>query len=147
LNELGDKAELELKRLQELVEINLQIFNRFSGKEPDKIEKIALAALLHSFYNGIENIFRCVANEFNEELPRGAHWHQQLLNSMALATKNRKAVITEQLKNSLKENLAFRHTFRSIYALEIEWGKMEQLARSMPVIFEEFKKEFQAFLR
>jgi len=147
LNELREKSELELKRLRELVDINLQIFSRFSGKEPDKIEKIALAALLHSFYNGIENIFRCVVNEFSEELPQGAHWHQQLLNSMASSNKKRKAVITEQLKNSLKENLAFRHTFRSIYALEIEWSKMEQLAKSMPAVFKEFKKEFEAFLR
>jgi len=144
-NELKNKVELELKQLQKLVDINVEIFSRLSQKGPDKIEKIALGALLHSFYNGIENIFRCVAGEFNEELPRGPHWHQQLLNSMACSTKKRKALVSEPLKNSLRENLAFRHTFRSIYAVEIEWSKMEPLAKSMPAVFKELKKELKLF--
>jgi hypothetical protein len=43
---------------------------------PTEIELSALAALLHSFYTGVENIFKRVAVELDGEPVRGDSWHR-----------------------------------------------------------------------
>ena len=46
---------------------------------PDMIESTALGALLHSFYNGLENIFKRIAMACDGALPEGGLWHRRLL--------------------------------------------------------------------
>ena len=53
---------------------------------PDDIELSALAAMLHSFYNGIENIFKRVTAELDDRLPGGEFWHRELMDCMTMPT-------------------------------------------------------------
>ena len=50
------------------------------------IELSALAAMLHSFYNGIENILKRIALELDDPMPGGESWHKELLDCMTLPT-------------------------------------------------------------
>ena len=80
---------------------------------PTEIELSALAALLHSFYTGIENIFKRVAVELDGEPVRGDFWHRELLLRMKSPTAHRPALLSEELHDSLNEYLRFRHVFRN----------------------------------
>ena len=96
----------------------------FKEENSDVIERSALAAMLHSFYTGIENIFKRVAVEIDGEPPTGDFWHRQLLDRMACPRRDRPAVISKTLKDKLRTYLEFRHVFRHAYTFELRWEKM-----------------------
>ena len=75
---------------------------------PTEIELSALAALHHSFYTGVENIFKRVAVELDGEPVRGDSWHR-----MKSPTAHRPALLSEELHDSLNEYQRFRHVFRN----------------------------------
>jgi hypothetical protein len=93
---------------------------------PDRIECAALAALLHSFYNGLENIFKRIAVECDGGLPHGGLWHRRLLDSMAEARPNRPAAISEETRKALRRYADFRHLFRHGYLAQLNWDLMAE---------------------
>ncbi len=103
--------------------------------------------MLHSFYNGIENIFKRVALELDGELPDSRTWHRDLLETMARSAAVRPAVISEGLRDQLKEYLHFRHVFRSAYSFLLEWEKLAPLAQGCEQTFALLKVEVEEFLR
>jgi hypothetical protein len=70
---------------------------------PTEIELSALAATLHSFYTGAENILKRVAMELDGEPVRGDAWHRQLLLRMKTPTARRPALLSEKLHDTLNE--------------------------------------------
>lgn len=78
---------------------------------PTEIELSALAATLHSFYTGVENIFKRVAVELDGEPARGDSWHRELLLRMKTPTARRPALLPGELHDTLNEYLRFRHVF------------------------------------
>ena len=100
--DLKDEIELELAMLKKHLSDCSPLRKITLSRPPDHIESMALAAMLHAFYNGIENIFKRIALRYDKGAPRGQAWHRQLLNSMAKAEQSRPAVISETLLNVLK---------------------------------------------
>jgi hypothetical protein len=144
-DEAKEKAGLELHQLENLVEINSTLLRQLASKEPGQIELLAVAAILHSFYTGIENIFRRIALEIDRSPPDTSYWHKDLLDSMASINSSRKAVISGKLKDQLSEYLAFRHTFRHLYSFQLDWKKMKHLALNIQVIYGQFESEIKEF--
>jgi hypothetical protein len=103
--------------------------------------------MLHSFYTGVENIFKRVAVELDGEAPRGEAWHRQLLDAMVTSTKGRGALISEPLRDTLSEYLAFRHVFRQAYSFDLRWEKMSALVLNCEATFRRLETELEAFLR
>lgn len=62
--------------------------------------------MLHSFYTGVENIFKRIAVEIDNNLPGGAFWHSELLDLMMQPGASRPPVISVDLRARLKEYLA-----------------------------------------
>jgi len=146
-HKLAKQINVEREQLRRLIEIHSRLLANCASQPPNEIELSALAAFLHSFYTGLENIFKRVAVELDGEAPSGEAWHRQLLDAMAAPTSLRGALISESLRNTLSEYLAFRHVFRQAYSFDLRWEKMSALVLNCEAAFQRLEKELEAFLQ
>ena len=143
---LAAYIDVELAQLRQLFAEHRPLLLLVRTRPPDGIERSALAAMLHSFYTGIENLFKRIAIECDGGLPSGAAWHRALLDSMATASTSRPAVISKALHNRLTEYLQFRHVFRQAYAFQLRWEKMQALVEDCETTLADFESELRKWL-
>jgi len=74
------------------------------------LELAGVAALLHSFYNGLENILKQVSISRHTPLPAGEAWHKELAETACT-----QSVIAEETRDRIKEYLVSR--LASVYEL------------------------------
>jgi hypothetical protein len=91
------------------------------------VEISALAAMLHSFYTGIENVMKRIALRIDGGLPEGPAWHTRLLDR-------------------LRTYMAFRHMFRHTYSFELRWDHMKPLVSECQDILRQFEEQVEKFL-
>jgi len=106
--------------------------------EFSELELAGIAALLHNFYNGIENVLRQIFSTKSINVPLGSSWHRDLLH-----TAMERRIISQTLVDELKQYLAFRHFFSHTYALELNPERMEPLVTGCVKTFEQFKSEIE----
>ena len=106
------------------------------------LELAGVAALLHNFYNGVENVLKQVAQAKSIPVPRGESWHRNLL----LGAAGHK-IISAELTENLKRYLAFRHFFSHAYALDLFPERMEPLVEDAKATFDRLKSEIADALR
>lgn len=109
------------------------------------MELTALASVLHSFYNGIEKILLIIAKNIDNRIPSDYNWHRSLLEQMAEENDQRKAVLTHDMKNELLKYLGFRHFFRHSYSFHLKWERLEELIKSLSIVWKNFKAEITKF--
>jgi uncharacterized protein with von Willebrand factor type A (vWA) domain len=144
--ELRGQTEVERRQLRRLLETHAGLLARCREGEPTVDELAALAAILHAFYNGVENIFKRVAATLDGGPPSGPFWHADLIEAMATAKPNRPALLSESLSETLQEYLDFRHVFRQAYSFELRWEKMKHLVLGLHEILRRLERELDAFL-
>ncbi len=105
------------------------------------LELAGVAALLHNFYNGIENILKQVLVAEGLSVPDGLAWHRELL---AVAVE--RAILSETTVEPLKQFLAFRHFFSHGYALDLDPERMEPLVTDALATFEAVREEVDSLL-
>lgn len=76
LDKLRKQVAVEFEQLSKLIEVHRPLIDKCENAAPTDIELSALAAMLHSFYTGIENIFKRVCVELGGTLPEGASWNR-----------------------------------------------------------------------
>ena len=121
------------------------VLDGLSEEDPGFIETSALSTMLHSFYNGIENIFKRVALEIDGNIPSGAASHSALLSSMTQPTDNRPPLISVTMQNQLSTYLSFRHAFRHMYTFQLKWSKMHSLVIQSEETWQQFQAELDLF--
>ncbi|MBL8187280.1 MAG: hypothetical protein JNK38_04700 [Acidobacteria bacterium] len=126
-DKLHKQIAVELQQLNHLLEVHQPLLDKCANEAPSEIEISALAAMLHSFYTGIENIFKRIVLESGEALPVGEAWHRSLLDLITRPGSARTAVISTPLRDKLREYLRFRHVFRQAYSFDLRWDKMGTL--------------------
>lgn len=142
--EIQKNVEFEIGQLHRLVDGHRALVAKVAVTEPDSVEVSALSAYLHSFYNGVENIFKQIALGIDHQRPSSERWHADLLQMMTVSTSNRPAVISSALASGLREYLGFRHFFRSAYTFDIRWERMAILARDVEAVLTEIESSCRA---
>lgn len=134
------KLRYEIQQIDRLLDSFDPLLEAVETRDPDLVELSALAAVLHSFYGGVEGIFSMIAKNRDDQLPSGAKWHKDLLDQMARPTKDRSPVVGNGLHAELIEYLSFRHFFRNSYAYELDWDQLRPLVQSIKVTWNGLKQ-------
>ena len=140
------QIRFEVEQIDLLLESYSGLIDRAKTSTPDLVEVTAMASVLHSFYNGLENIFLSIAKGIDVEVPAGSQWHRNLLNRMAESTAKRSPVLTIELVRRLGDYLAFRHFYRHSYSFFLEWDEMGKLVIPLEEIWDQTRVELQRFL-
>ena len=143
---LRKQIAVEREMLHQLFEDHRPLLTKCAISTPDRIELPALGAFLHCFYSGVENIFKRVVTELNEDSARTGNWHRQLIKNITQHTPERPAVISEELARTLEGYLDFRHVFRHAYTFQLQWERMAHLVLECEATFQQFDKEISTFL-
>jgi HepT-like protein len=146
-DKLRKQIAVEREQLHQLLKTYRPILEKCAASPPSEIELSGLAALLNSFYNGVENIFKRVRAALGDHLPEGESWHKELLDSMAEATSHRNAVISAALRGCLKEYMELRHFFRHAYIFTLRWDRVKDLVLGCEETLRQLEIELDFLLR
>lgn len=144
-DDIREEIEVEFELLNHLLETQRPLLVKCSQIVPSSTEITALASVLHSFYTGIEHIFKRVAKEIDQTPPVGDAWHRGLLRAMTQPNSIRPALISKEMEDQLLEYLKFRHFFRNAYTFELKWKKMSPLITELEQTLRRFENEIALF--
>ena len=145
-NSTNAKITFEILQIDKLVSEAKPLLRLCKIKEPDFIELSAASMVLHSFYNGIENILILIIEYFEGKLPNSNKWHMELLEKAFIPVKNRKQIFKKELQEIMEEYLKFRHFVRHSYSFKLKWEQMENLINSMESVWGSVKENLNSFL-
>lgn len=137
----------EREQLRRLLATMQPLLDKCRASPPTDIELSALAAMLHSFYTGVENILKRVAVEIDRQPVRGELWHRDLLNRMTRPGPARPALLPDDLCQALGDYLAFRHVFRNAYSFDLQWEKMSALVLDVSATLARVEAAIDTFLQ
>ena len=145
-SELIEEIELELGLLHQLLDESRQVIEAVSSGEDTPTERLGAGAMLQSFYNGTENIFCYIVERIDGSLPQGRDWRHKILPLMLKPTDSRKAVITEQLAECLKQYMDFREAFRYAHFYRLNWDSTKPLVSQCRHTLEILSAQLEIFL-
>ena len=128
-----EQVEAEFENIERTV---MEIPESESLPGLSSLELAGLAALIHNFYNGIENILKQLIIAAGKKLPDGPSWHQDLINT---AITN--DIISESTAKKLRQYLAFRHFFSHGYSFELDPKRISNLVYDIQSVFSVFRNE------
>lgn len=109
---------------------------------------IVVAYHLHNLYNAFENIFRGIAELFENSVDDLERWHVQLLERMRLDLMPlRPPVIGEQAYDALDELRRFRHLFRHAYGVRLDPLRLRLVLDKAWALRRIYEEEMERFLR
>ena len=145
-NKVISQVNFEISQIDELFKSYSSLLHRIRKVEPNMIEVTACASVLHSFYNGLENIFLSIVKRIDRNVPTGDRWHRDLLYQMGKETPERKQVLTNKTIDQLVDYMGFRHFYRHSYSFSLEWDELEILIVPVENIWQRIKDELEIFL-
>ncbi len=134
-----EKILLEVEKIDSLVSKSSVLLNKCNILKPDFIELNAIGSVLHSFYNGMESIFKLIYKSYSNKALSSGMWHSELLSEMFKVVDNGNSILDKTLLADLKEYLGFRHVFRHSYGYEMDWLRLEPLFNKMPSVWSSVK--------
>jgi len=141
------KIEHEISRIDKLLNDVKPLLDLCKLKEPDIIEMTASAQVLHSFYNGIENIIVLFFKYMNEKLPNDNKWHKTLFEMAYGDNLKNIKIFRNEIKKKMEDYLLFRHFIRHSYSSELKWNQMKPLVIGINEIWEMVKIDFSIFIK
>ena len=143
---LHNKIQFEISEIDYLLESYDSLLKKARGSILNKVELLATAALLQSFYNGLEKIFIVIKKQLDMQIPSGQKWHHELLEAMTSKTDKRQNVISASSRKILREYMAFRHFFRHSYSFELDQEKIKKLIVELRTNWNKIKADIMAFI-
>lgn len=145
-NLIKEQIKFKINDIDKLFSEYELIFEKIKGEKPDLFDITILGSVLHSFYNGIENIFEIIAKNIDGNVPSGNKSHQELLHQMASENEKRNEIINENLYYKLREYATFRHFYRHAYSFQLNWDKMKPLIDDIHKIWKEVKMSLEKII-
>ena len=93
---MASEIRFEIEQIDQLFVAYAELLALADKGKPNLVEITAMASVLHSFYNGLENIFLSIAKRLDADVPSSAQWHRDLLIRMTQTTTQRKPVLTTE---------------------------------------------------
>lgn len=143
---LAVAVQFELDQIEQLLATYAPLREAVQHTPPDVVQVTAIAAMLHSFYNGVEHLLVLIAKHGAGPLPTGAQWHRTLLDQMSHPTAVQQAVLDAALVQRLSPYLAFRHFFRHAYSFLLSWDKIAHLLPPLLPLWADLKHAVLVFL-
>ncbi len=145
-NLIKEQIKFKINDIDKLFSEYELIFKKIEEETPDLFDMTILGSVLHSFYNGLENIFEIIAKNIDNNVPSGNKSHQELLHQMASENSNRNEILTEELYLKLREYATFRHFYRDAYSFQLNWKKMKPLIDDIHIVWKEVKQSLENFI-
>ena len=145
-NILREQVRFKIEEIDRLFSEYELIFIKVGSVEPDIFDMTILGSVLHSFYNGLENIFKLIAKNIDENVPVGVKSHQELLRQMSMDTNKRNKLFNEETYYQLREYATFRHFYRHAYSFQLSWEKMKPLTDDVICFWNKIKKDIEDFI-
>lgn len=140
------KIDFEIDQIEELLLSYNDLIQNSLTQPPSLVEITALASVLHSFYNGVENIFCTIAKGIDQKIPDGDHWHTELLNNLGRPSPHRDMCLSSFSADKLKQYLAFRHYYRHSYSFHLDWAEMKSLVEHLQETWTKLKIDIQELI-
>ena len=137
------KIEYEISQIDELMDKSQILVSLCQQKEPNFIEITAIGGILHSFYNGIENIFVLIGKSIDFDFKSSPQWHRALIDCMFAQPD----FLPSDMRLRLTEYMGFRHFFRHTYGHTIKWDKCSSLFLEMHSFWQKIKESIYKFSR
>ena len=120
---------------------------RLPAEQVSYYDRGAIGYILHSFYNGCENIFNSIARFFENDFGPQS-WHKNLLKRMNLEIPGiRPKLIDDELYRLFDDFRGFRHKFRYLYSFELDWERECLVAKKFPETVKKFRTQVNDFLQ
>jgi len=117
------KAELKAQ-IQEIESIYIRIEDR--KRNTDKAAMDSVGYQLHNLYCAFEDLFKIVAETFENHIQDKSRYHQELLKRMTISIEGIRPRLLSQECFLLLDNLrSFRHLFRHAYSYELDERKVK----------------------
>lgn len=169
-----EKIQVLISQIENDLKAIATLFSRISPyekKQPQMLEElIAVGYYLHNLYCAFENIFKNIAQTFENQLEffqflsvsydgtflfkrkvwivDTTQWHAQLLKLMILEIRGiRPNIISQESYNCLDEFRRFRHLFRAAYDIELDWERMALVVKKALQLKQIYRKEISLFLQ
>jgi len=138
------RASIEAQR-KEIERIFAKIEERRHGKTVAEVE--SLAYQLHNLYCAFEDLFKIVADSFENRIEDRTRYHRELLWRMRISIEGvRPALLSEESYRLLDSLRAFRHFFRHAYSYELDPRKVALVVEDALKLRELYQQEIEHFL-
>ena len=138
------RASIEAQR-KEIERIFAKIEERRHGKTVAEVE--SLAYQLHNLYCAFEDLFKIVADSFENRIEDRTRYHRELLWRMKISIEGvRPALLSEESYRLLDSLRAFRHFFRHAYSYELDPRKVALVVEDALKLRELYQQEIEHFL-
>ena len=134
-------------QIKEIEKIYRAIEDREKGAKTDQATLESLGYKLHNLYCAFEDLFKIVAQYFENQIEDVARYHKELLRRLSLSIEGvRPALISEKTYKLLDELRAFRHFFRHAYSYELRYEKIVPTLESAYQLKGLYQKDTGQFL-
>ena len=146
-----EKIELALLKAEidaQVIEID-HIFTRLAERKKKK-GKVAVESIgyqLHNLYCAFEDLFKIIAEGFENHIHDKSRYHVELLRRMTIPIKGVRPPLLRKESSSLLENLrSFRHFFRHAYSYELDERKVKIVLEDAFKLKAVYQQDLNSFL-
>gem|GEM_PF-1114257 len=136
---------VERRRLAARIDRLAGLAERWQREGADAQRVDAAALRLQSCCTSVERCLLQIVRLLNGGTPEGADWHSRLLDSLALATEHRPALLSSDTARALGLLLGFRHVVRHLYADDLDPAQVQQRLSGALMLWPQLCADLQAF--